>query len=148
MIAGNTVNKMQFPWSYKKLHQLFLDASDPDIDDVQGEFIVDMLSFLPSMKWLSHRKIITHDGSRHCGHNTLPGFTWGRFALTGKTFKKWGSVKTVMFNYDPGKNFFLLKNIRDYIRCIEEKKLYIGKFYYQFFGYPLLIGYFSLEKIK
>jgi len=116
--------------------------------ELQGEFIVDILSFLPSLKGLSHRKVMFTKGKQGHGHNVLYGRTWGHFLLTENTFKELGSRKAVQLSYDVEDNFYLIKNIRDYIRCIDEKTLYIGKFYYHLFGHPLFIGYFSLEKIQ
>jgi hypothetical protein len=139
---------MKFPWSYKELNKIFLNAHDPDIDDFQGEYIVDILSWLPSFKSISHRKVIYTEGNRHYGHNVFPCLQWGQFLLTEKTLKESGDIKTLMLSYDLMDNFYLIKNIRDYIRCIDKNTLYIGKFYYQIFGYPVFIGYFSLEKIK
>ena len=116
--------------------------------DLQGEFIVDILSFLPSLKRLSHRKVMLSKGKEGIGHNVLYGRRWGHFLLTENTFKELGSLKAIQLSYDVEDNFYLMKHIRDYIRCIDKKTLYIGKFYYHLFGYPVLIGYFSLEKIQ
>jgi hypothetical protein len=139
---------MKFPLNYKALNNIFLHALDPDIAELQGEYIVDILSFLPSFKRLSHRKVMHTTAKTQSGYNVLSGRKWGRFSVSEGTFMESDFLKVVRLNYDLENNFFLIKNIRDYIRCIEEYTLYIGKFYYVIFGYSFLIGYFSLEKIK
>ena len=139
---------MKFPWSYKALNEIFLNAREPEIDELQGEFIVDILSFLPSLKNLSHRKVMYTKDKTRLGHNVLSGRKWGHFLLTENKVKELSTLKAVKLSYDLEDNFFLLRNIRDYIRCIEENSLFIGKFYYLVCGYQVLIGYFSLEKIK
>jgi len=139
---------MKFPGSYKALNKIFLHARDPDIAELHGEFRVDILSFLPSLKSLSHRKVIYTKGKTLMGHNVLSGRKWGHFLLAENTIKESSTLKAVRLSYDQEDNFFLIKHIRDYIRCIEKNSLYIGKFYYMVFGRPFLIGYFSLEKIK
>ncbi len=139
---------MKFPWSYKKLNKIFLHARYPDINELQGEFLVDILSFLPSLKRFSHRKVMYTTAKTQLGHNVISGRKWGRFSVSEGTFKESDFLKSVRLNYDLDNNFFLLKYIRDYIRCLEENTLYIGKFYYLVHGYPVLIGYFSLKKIQ
>jgi hypothetical protein len=139
---------MKFPWSYKKLNKIFLNARNPDIAELQGEFIVDILSFLPSLKSLSHRKVMYTTAEIQLGHNVLSGRKWGFFLLAEDSFKESGARKAVRLSYDLEDNLFLIKHIRDYIRCIEKNSLYIGKFYYIVFGRPFLIGFFSLEKIQ
>ena len=139
---------MKFPTSYKELNKIFLNASDPVIAELNGEYIVDILSFLPSLKRLSHRKIMYTRAKTQLGHNVLSGRTWGRFSVSEGSFKESDFLKAVRLNYDREKNFFIIKNIRDYIRRIEDNTLYIGKFYYRIFERSIFIGYFSLEKIQ
>jgi len=150
-IAGKIVKnklKMKFPTSYKEINKIFLNASDPAIAELSGDYIVDILSFLPSFKRFNHRKVMYVKGDNHMGYNVLFGKTWGSFSVSEETFRESGFLKAVRLNYNLKDNVFPIKNIRDYIRCIEEKSLYIGKFYYLVLGYPILIGYFSLEKIQ
>jgi hypothetical protein len=139
---------MKYPLSYNKLDRIFLNARDPDIKDFQGEFSVDILSVLPSFRWLSHRKVIYVENGNHIGHNVLSGKKWGKFSVSECDLMNTQSVKTLMFNYNMNNNFFLLRGIRDYVRCVERDTLYIGKFSYVIFNIHVLIGYFSLEKIK
>ncbi len=150
-IAGKLVKnklKMKFPTSYHKLNKIFLNARDPEITELQGEYIVDILSWLPSLKRLNHRKIINVMENTGRGHNVVMGKTWGRFSVTENTEKESVFHKALKLSYDNQDNSFLIRNIRDYIRCIEDNTLYIGKFFYRIFKRSVFIGYFSLKKIK
>lgn len=139
---------MRFPLTYRELENIFMDARDPDIAALNGEYTVDMLSFLPSLKRFNHRKVIYAGEHKPAGYNVLFGKTWGKFSVSLSDDKETGFQKTLMLNYDLEHNFLLIRNIRDYLRCIEDNTLFIGKFYFRFFRWDFFIGYFSLEKIK
>ena len=139
---------MKFPRRYHALKKIFLNACDPDIAALKGEYIVDILSFLPSLKRFNHRKVFHAGENNITGHNVLFGKTWGTFSVSESNDKESGFKKSLMLNYDMEDNFFLLRNIRDYMRSNENDTWYIGKFYFRFFRWDFFIGYFSLEKIK
>jgi hypothetical protein len=137
---------MKFPADYNRLKELFIKASEPELSDFQGEYIVDMLAYLPSLKGFSHRKTFYRKNDRIFGHNILLNKRWGHFFLEEDVCSELDSIKTVLINYDLKENTFPVRSIRDYVRCIEKEKIYIGRFNYLIGTRLYFIGYFSLEK--
>lgn len=139
---------MKFPGRYIKLREIFKKAEAPDISGVQGEYLVDILSFLPSLRRFSHRKVIYKNHAGVSGYNILFNKKWGHFFVEKGICRDIDSKGSLIINYDVEENSFLTSGIRDHIRCLEKDKLYIGRFYYELFGRSHFIGYFSLMKIK
>jgi hypothetical protein len=138
---------MKFPANHNALKEMFINAAEPALYDFQGEYIVDMLAYLPSLKRFSHRKLFYKKNGRIFGHNILLNKKWGHFFLEEGVCSELDSIKTVVINYYLKENTFPVRRIRDHIRCIEKEKIYIGRFNYLIMGSPRFIGYFSLEKV-
>ena len=52
---------MTFPKTHRQLNEIFKDAGTPEIHDLNGEYLVDMLTVFPSFKRFSHKKVIHKD---------------------------------------------------------------------------------------
>jgi hypothetical protein len=141
------VNIMKFPNNSRELMHVFKNASTPDMSELDGEYLVDMLTVWPSFKRFSHRKIIYREDNRVKGYNVLFNKIWGHFAVKEGICREVDSLKAAEINYNRPENMFHVRRIRDHIRCVEKGTLYIGRFNYEFFGRPRFLGYFSLEKI-
>ncbi len=141
---------MKFPHSHKKLVDIFKKSGVPKIDEFYGEYSVDMLSGLPSLKIFGHRKIFeAQNGKKVLGHNIIfKNRAWGRFFLEEGFCPAIDSSAVVEINYNCPQNSFFTKPILDQLRVIEKGKIYLGRFNYFLFGKLHFLGYFSLEKIK
>lgn len=138
---------MKFPKSNDELTEIFRNAAAPSISEFNGEYHVNMLTGLPTLKRFSHRKVFYRESGKTVGYNMLfVKKVWGYFFLEDGICKETDSLKTTMINYDRGENSFISNRIRDYVRCIEKNNLYIGRFYYLFMGKFHFLGYFSLSK--
>lgn len=138
---------MKFPKTHRQLKEIFKDADTPEIYDLNGEYLVDMLTVFPSFKKFSHRKVIYKDNGRISGHNVLFNKIWGHFFIEEDVCSGVDSVKAAVINYNRPENTLMVRGIRDQLRCVEKGTVYIGKFNYFFFGKFFFLGYFSLEKI-
>lgn len=139
---------MKFPQSSRELREVFKSASPPDIFELTGEYLVDMLTVWPSFRRFSHRKIFYREKNKVLGHNVLLNVTWGRFFIEEDICKDLDPVKVAVINYNRPENLFHIRPIRDHIRCVEKGVHYIGRFNYLVSGRLMFLGYFSLEKIK
>lgn len=138
---------MNFPGTHGQLKEIFKGAGAPDIQDLSGEYLVDMLTVFPSFKRFSHRKIIYKSDSRILGHNVLFNKTWGHFFIEEDVCRSVESVRVAVINYNRAENIFPVRGIRDHLRCVSDGALYIGRFNYSFSGRLYFLGYFSLEKV-
>lgn len=135
---------MELPKDKRALGEIFKTAETPNPSEFQGEYFVDMLTALPSLRKLNHRKIFYQENGRTFGCNViLKNKKWGRFFVE-QTGGESGRLETII-NYGVPENSFISKNIRDQIRRVESG-LYIGRFNYILFGKPRFLGYFSLIK--
>ena len=139
---------MKFPQDSRELRQIFMSAAPPDISELAGAYLVDILTIWPSFKRLSHRKIIYQENNKLLGHNVLLNITWGRFFIEEDICKDVDSVKVAVINYNRPEKFLHVRPIRDHIRCVDKGMNYIGRFNYLVSGRLMFLGYFSLEKIK
>jgi hypothetical protein len=139
---------MKLPKNNHELKTIFKNAQTPDISELEGEYLVDMLTVFPSFKRFSHRKVFYAEDSGILGHNILFNRVWGRFFMEEGICSDLYSVKVAVINYDLPENSFFVKRVRDYVRCVEKNALYIGRFNYLCCGKLYYLGYFSLEKIK
>jgi hypothetical protein len=140
---------MKLPKNNYELKEIFKKVSTPEISEFKGEYWVDMLTILPSLRKFSHHKVFYSENNKVLGYNVL--FTnkiWGRFFLEEGICKEVDSVKVVVINYDRIENSFISNRIRDYVRCIEKDALYLGRFNYIFMEKSIFLGYFSLLKTK
>ena len=126
---------------------MFKAASTPEISEFEGEYFVDMLTILPSLKKLSHRKTFYKEKGKVLGYNLL--FTkkvWGHFFLEEGVCEEADSLKVVVINYGQEENSFISNRIRDQIRSIKTGNLYLGRFNYIIMGRLRFWGYFSLSR--
>lgn len=140
---------MRLPRSNDELKEIFKDAKTPNISEFKGEYFVDMLTVLPSLRKISHRKVFYLENNKVLGYNMI--FTnkiWGRFFVEEGICEAVDSLRVVVINYDRAENSFISNRIRDQVRCVEEKTLYLGRFNYIFMGKLRFLGYFSLLKKK
>ncbi|GBD99893.1 hypothetical protein BMS3Abin07_01940 [bacterium BMS3Abin07] len=139
--------RMEFPKDHKELDALFVNATTPEVSGFSGEYFVDMLTVLPSLKRLSHRKVFYPGNGGVSGCNVLfKERKWGYFYLEEGVCKELNSVPVVMINYDRPENTFITRRIRDYVRCIRTGELYLGRFNYILMGAQRFSGYFSLSR--
>ncbi|MEE9524301.1 MAG: hypothetical protein V3V59_06060 [Thermodesulfovibrionales bacterium] len=140
---------MKLPRNNKELDELFRSSTVPDVPEFSGEYFVDMLTVLPSLRKISHRKVFHVDNGGVSGCNVLFRRTrWGAFYLEKGMSSEPDPVPVVVINYDRAKNSFLTRRIRDHVRCLEKEMLYLGRFNYVLMGAPRFSGYFSLSKGK
>ena len=139
---------MKLPGSNQELKEVFRNAKTPTATELNGEYLVDMLTVLPSLKRFSHRKVIYRENNMVSGYNVVFNKIWGRFIVEEDICKDVDSVKVTVINYNRPENSLLIRRIRDHLRCMEKDLLYIGRFNYLFSGRLQFMGYFSLEKIK
>ena len=137
---------MDLPHDHEKLTALFENARTPRPSEFGGEYYVDMLTRTPSLRGFAHRKVFRTDGSQVVGENILFNKkTWGQFRLEEGVFEDLG---VVVINYGVPANSFLSRRIRDQVRCLEEGRLYLGRFNFLIQGSLRFAGYFSLTKVQ
>lgn len=139
---------MMFPKNNHKLREIFKKAKMPEISEFSGEYFVDMLTILPNLRKFSHRKFFYKQKDKVLGYNIL--FTnkvWGHFFLEEGICKEIDSSGVIVINYNRGENGCISNRIIDYVKCIEENSLYLGRFNYLLLGKLRFSGYFSLSKI-
>lgn len=139
---------MELPGNNRNLREIFTKARTPDISELNGEYSVDMLTLIPSLKRFEHRKVFYPGNSGVSGHNILLNIKWGRFFLEQGTCKELGSLNVVVINYDKPGNLCITKRVRDHLRCVEDSSLYLGRFNVLFLGKLCFLGYFSLRKVN
>jgi len=137
---------MKLPRNARQLEALFREAAAPLPHEFQGEYAVDMLTGLPSLKWAGHRKRFFELGGRPSGHNVLlGGWVWGRFALGASACWDMDGLPAVLIDYGRAGNSSVSRPMRDYVRRIEPGR-YLGRLYYSVRGRLWFLGFFSLEK--
>ena len=138
---------MNFPNNSRELRKMFIHAQAPELSEFSGEYYVDMLTGLPSLRRLSHRKVFFSEHGKYSGHNLLlEKALWGRFLLKRTILPEFERMEVVEIDYNVRGNSFVTNKIRDYIRRIERGKVYICRFNYLFSGRLIFLGYFSLIK--
>lgn len=138
---------MDMPKTFRELKDEFIKAAPPDLSDLEGEYLVDMLTIFPSFKRFSHRKIFYKERGITLGYNILFGKKWGYFFVDEDVCKDLDQERTAVINYNKKDNSLLIRGIRDQIRCVEKGKFYLGRFNYMISGKLIFLGYFSLEKV-
>lgn len=138
---------MKLPQNNSRLTAIFKNARVPDIVEFKGEYFVDMLTVLPSLKKLSHRKVFINENNLVQGYNILlNNRIWGHFFLEHGTCEDVDSVDAIVINYARRENSISFRMI-DYVRCVEDETLYLGRFNYMLFGKPRFLGYFTLLRV-
>jgi hypothetical protein len=139
---------MELPKNNRYLSEIFKKARTPEISELNGEYAVDMLTLIPSLKRFEHRKVFYPEDSGVSGYNLLLNRQWGRFYLEQGTCKEPGSLNVVVINYDKPGNLCITKQVRDHLKCVEDRSLYLGRFNVLLLGKLYFLGYFSLRKVK
>lgn len=146
---GKYVHRMRLPRNNRELDDIFRSASVPDIAEFSGEYFVDMLTVLPSLRTFSHRKVFTADNEGVSGYNIIfRKLTWGRFYLEKGVSDALDAIPVIVINYNRTDNSIVFRGIRDHVRCLEKGLLYLGRFNYVVTGTPRFMGYFSLSRSK
>lgn len=131
----------------RKFEEIFKSAEVPDISEFSGEYTVDMLTILPSLRKFAHRKYFSLENGKVIGYNMLfSKKVWGHFFVEKGVCEELGSMKVAVINYNVPKNPPIFRRMRDEIRCVKKGSLYIGRFNYLIKGKPHFFGYFSLSK--
>ncbi len=138
---------MKFPKNTTALTEIFKNARTPGPTELEGEYLVHMLTVFPSFRRFGHRKIFYQARGRTEGYNVLFGRRWGHFFLEEGVCEDMGSPDAVIINYNCDRNSVLTKRIRDYVRCVEEGQSYLGRFYCLLRGKLRFSGYFSLSRV-
>jgi hypothetical protein len=139
---------MKFPRNNNELKKIFRKAYTPDISEFSGEYLVDMLTFIPGLNMFPLRKIFYVEHGGVSGYNILFKKVWGHFFLEKGICKEVDSLNTVVINYNRTENSAIIRNIRDDVRCLEKGNLYLGRFNYILMGNHRFLGYFSLSRMK
>ncbi|MFH1645970.1 MAG: thioredoxin [Candidatus Omnitrophota bacterium] len=106
-----------------------------------------MLTILPSLRFLFHRKYFFKDKKDVMGYNILlKNARWGYFSVSEGSCANFKNLPCLTVDYNCDKNSFVTKGVIDYVRCIEKHKTYLGRFNVRIGGRILFLGYFSLIK--
>ena len=132
--------------SYKELNTAFVDAGHPDLSDLSGEYLVNVV-MVPGYRSFIHRKVFYREHNKVLGYNLLFHKTWGHFSVEEGSVAAPDSLNVAVINYNRPENTMMIRRIRDHIRCVKRDTLYIGRANYLVCGKPRFLGYFTLEKI-
>ncbi len=136
------------PKTGKELWDAFKNARVPSPAEFEGEYEVDMLTVLPSLRRFAHRKTFEKTGGAVTGRNVLfRSSCWGGFFLEESVIPGPEGLKAVVINYNIRGNTFLTRRIRDYVRSVDGTRVYLGRFTLMVNNKPRFLGYFSLTKI-
>jgi len=133
------------PRNNTELDAIFRSAPVPSLSEFQGEYFVDMLTMLPSLRSFSHRKVFRKENGKIVGCNILfTRLALGRFFVEEALCEGFDSSRAVLINYNVPENI-LFGRVRDYVRRIDED-VYLGRFNILLFGKPHFMGYFTLTR--
>jgi hypothetical protein len=138
---------MNLPKTFRGLKDIFIKADPPGPSELEGEYLVDMLTIFPSFKRFSHRKVFHKENEMMQGYNVLFGKKWGYFFLEEDMCTALNQKAATVINYNRKGNSPIIRGIRDQIRCVNKQELYIGRFNYMLSGRLIFLGYFSLERM-
>jgi hypothetical protein len=138
---------VNFPGRHRELNTLFVNATDPDLSHLKGEYLVNIL-MVPGYRTLRHRKRFYTENGNVLGYNLILHKIWGRFIVEEGLAAGAVQLNGAVINYNRPENLFFIRRIRDYIRCVKKDKLYIGRAGYRLFRRTIFLGYFTREKIE
>ncbi|MGA1821498.1 MAG: hypothetical protein ACMUIG_03110 [Thermoplasmatota archaeon] len=140
---------IELPKGNSRLTEVFKAGDAGSSRDLKGEFYVDILTGLPSLRKLNHRKRISIEKGDHRGFNTVfrKKKVFGHFKVEPDTCEELDSIKVIKLDYYVPENSFIMNRMIDRMRCIKRRKLYLGRYYLRLFGKHRFMGYFTLEKI-
>ncbi len=137
---------MNFPKNNKELDQIFINGSEPSIEEFVDEYWVKMLTgMIPNFRWAGHRKrFFIQDGNKIGENIILSNSTFGYFKVEQGQCDDLNNLGVIILNYGEKKNF-LTRSVRDKVRKIESGQ-YLGRYYNVIDGTYHFKGYFSLER--
>ena len=112
-------------------------ATAPDLEDLQGEFKVEILTGF--FKQINTTKEWSKKMNGQMGHNIRDG-------KKGGVFIQYHRGSSTLLDYNVRNNSFLWRRLVDLVRKISEGK-YLGKIYIKGLGKYSFAGYFSLTKV-
>jgi len=135
---------INLPRNNTELDAIFRNAPVPALSEFQGEYFVDMLTMLPSLRSFSHRKVFRKEAAGIRGCNVLlRDLPLGRFFVEESACEGFDG-SALLINYNVPENI-LFRRVRDYVRRVD-KDLYLGRFNILLFGKPRFLGYFTLTR--
>ncbi len=136
------------PKSNRALWEVFKNGRTPEIGEFRGAYLVHMLTVLPSLHRLNHRKVFVSAGNEVTGKNIFfRKRGWGHFFLEKSMLDGPQQLQVVVINYRMPGNTILTRNIRDLVRAVDGQRLYLGRFNFLIGRKLVFLGYFSLTKI-
>lgn len=139
----------ELPKGNKNLEEIFKKARAPEIGEFRGEYAVRMLTRLPSLHLLKHRKSFRRVEGGVTGQNILlRDCRWGEFFLEEGVMPGHEQLKVVVINYGTRGNTVITRGIRDLVRAVEGERLYLGRLNLLIGNRLRFLGYFSLERIE
>lgn len=117
-----------------------------DPRELRGEYAVRMLTLMPSLHRLGHRKRFFAEGSNPGGTNLFfRSLRWGRFFLEEGLSDDPEPLPVVVINYDVPGNLWPTRTVRDHLREVESGRRYLGRLNVLLQGRLRFLAYFSLS---
>ncbi len=105
----------RLPRNDKELAEIFRKAKKPELSEFNGEYEVDMLTMLPSLRCFSHRKVFSVEKDGVAGCNVLfRKQKWGHFFLEEGTCLNPELLRVIVVNYDRRENTILTSRGSDH----------------------------------
>lgn len=139
---------MSLPKSNRELDPLFKKGTLPEVKEFNGEqYYVNILTGMPNFRRFNHRKTFYMKQEDYFGNNMILGkLNFGYFSVESG-FNEALDLPVANLNYDQPRTSFILKPMRDHIRCLETQKLYLGRYnIINNNGVLTFKGYFSLRR--
>ena len=99
---------------------------------------------VPNLRLLGHYKVFYTVDHKVLGYNVVLK-PWGYFRVEMGVLEEDGTG-FLMLNYDVERNTFIMRKVRDQVRCIEAGHLYLGRFNSLLREKLRFMGYFSLTR--
>lgn len=133
---------MELPTKLNDLKKIYNNLKPAISTDLEGEYYVNVIKgIFPDIKILNHKKNIIKDQEKTIGYNIFfDKLKWGYFELS--QYNKEVSI----IDYNQSVNTFISRYLVDYIKCIKQGELYLGKLYIKILGIHLFLIYFTLTK--
>ena len=132
----------------RELDRAFREARMFDPAELRGPYSVRMLTLMPSLHRLGHRKVFLGGQGCTAGTNMFFGnLAWGRFSLETGVQAGLESLPVVVINYDCPGNLPATRRVRDHVRCQAPGRRYLGQLNVLVGGGLRFLAYFLLAKI-
>jgi hypothetical protein len=131
----------------QELDQAFREARMFDPREPRGEYAVRMLTLMPSLHRLGHRKLFLADRASPGGTNLFfRSLKWGRFFLEEGLSADPAPLPVVVINYDVPGNLRATRTVRDHLREVESGRRYLGRLNVLLQGRLRFLAYFALTR--